>query len=242
VRAKARHQLKQDKFSRTTIQVAEKTVHWSAEHKTKLIAGAAVLAAATALVLGGWYYSDRQDTKASADFGRAIQVLDEPVRPAGTPPQPDMPSFASGKERASEARKQFQAIMDQYPHTRAADFSRYFVGVTAAELGDHAAAERELKEVAGYHNRDLSSLAKLALAGLYRDSNRTSEAVALYKQLVEKPSQTVGKSTAQIQLAETYQSAGMTADAKKQYQQVQKDAPQSEAAQLASAKLQDLGK
>ncbi|MBO0911703.1 MAG: tetratricopeptide repeat protein [Acidobacteria bacterium] len=242
MRAQARHQLKRDKFSRTTIQVAEKTVHWSVEHKAKLVAGAAVVAAATAVVLGGWYYLDRQDTKASADFGKAIEVVGEPVRPAGMPAQPDMPSFASARERATEAHKQFQAIVNKYPHTRAADFSRYFLGVTAAELGDHAAAERELKQAAGYHNQDLSSLAKLALAGLYRDTDRTTEAVALYKKLLEKPTHAVSKSAAQMALAETYQSAGMNADAKKQYEQIQKEAPQSEAAQLASTKLQDLGK
>jgi hypothetical protein len=32
----------------------------------------------------------------------------------------------------------------------------------------------------------------------------------------------------------------LTAEAKKQYEQIQKDAPQSQAAQLASAKLQEL--
>jgi tetratricopeptide (TPR) repeat protein len=240
VRAEVRRQLKQDKFSRTTIEVAERTVHWSVEHKSKLIAGAAVVLVVAAAVVGGWYYLEQQDEKASVDFGKAQQVMDEPIRAPGAPAQADQPSFASAKERATEAQKQFQAIIDKYPHTRAADFSRYFLGVTAAQLGDTAAAERELKTVAGYHNVDLSSLAKMALAGVYRDANRTKDAVDIYKQLIAKPSQTVSKDTAGMQLAETYQAAGMTADAKKQYEQIQKEAPQSEAAQLASAKLQEL--
>ncbi len=240
MRAEVRHQLKQDRFSRATIQVAEKTVHWSVEHKSKLIAAGVVLVVLAAAVAGGWYYVQRQDEQASVDFGRALQVMDEPVRPAGMPPQPDNPSFASAQERNTEARKQFQAIVDKYPHTHVADFSRYFLGVTSAQLGDTATAERELKTVASYHNRDLAALAKLALAGIYRDTNRTKEAVDLYKQLMDKPSTTVSKSAAQIQLAETYQAAGMAADAKKQYEQIQKDAPQSGAAQLASAKLQEL--
>jgi outer membrane protein assembly factor BamD (BamD/ComL family) len=64
--------------------------------------------------------------------------------------------------------------------------------------------------------------------------------VELYKQIIEKPPQTVSKSAAEIQLAETYQAAGMTVDAKKQYEQIQKEAPQSAAGQMASAKLQEL--
>ena len=240
MRAQERHQLKQDKFSKTTMQVAEKTAHWTVEHKTTLTVAGVVAAIAAAAVIGGWYYLQQQDQKASVDFGKALQTMDEPVRPAGMPPQPDTPSFASAKERATEANKQFQAIINKYPHTHVADFSHYFLGVTSAQLGDNAAAERELKNVAGYHNHDLSSLAQLALAGVYRDTNRTKDAIELYKQLVQNPSQTVSKSTAEIKLAETYDDAGMKSDAQKLYEQIQKEAPQSEAAQLASAKLQQL--
>jgi predicted negative regulator of RcsB-dependent stress response len=241
VRAQARHQLKQDRFSRATMHAAEQTVHWTVEHQGKLIIAGIIIALVVAAVLGAWYYSERQDERASVEFGKALQTFDMPVRTAGMPPQADSPSFASAKERATEAHKQFQDLASKYPHTHVADFSRYFLGVTSSQMGDSAAAERELKTVANYHNRDLSSLAKLALAGVYRDTNRTSDAVNLYKQLMEKPSQTVSKAAAEFQLAETYQGAGMTADAKKQYEQIQKEAPaQSEANQLASAKLQEL--
>ncbi len=240
MRAETRHQLKQDRFSRTTIQVAEQTVHWTAEHKNKLIAGGIVLVVVVAAALGSWYYLEQQDDKASVDFGKAVRVLDTPVRPAGMPSQPEYPTFASSQERATDAHKQFQAIVDKYPHTHSADFSRYLLGVTSASLGDNAAAERQLKAVADGHNSDLSALAKLALASVYRNTNRTKDAVDLYKQLMDKPSETVGKLAAEVQLAETYQAAGMNADAKKQYEQVQKEAPKSEAARQASANLQEL--
>jgi tetratricopeptide (TPR) repeat protein len=240
LRAEARHKLKEDRFSRATLEAAEKTAHWSAEHKNKLIAAGIVLILIVAAVIGGWYYLEQQNQKASVELGQALQVMDEPIRPAGMPPQPDYPSFASVQERATEAHKQFQAIANKYPHTHAANFSHYFLGVTSAQMGDDVAAERELKSVAGYRNRDLSSLAKLALAGIYRDTNRTKDAIEIYKQLAQKPSSTVSKGAAEIELAETYQAAGMKADAQKQYEQIQKEAPQSGAAQLASAKLQEM--
>jgi len=240
VRAETRRSLKTDRFSKATLQAAEQTVHWTVEHRNKIIVAAVVVVVVVAAVLGGWYYLQQQDEKASVDFSKAVQTADSPIRPAGMPPQPDYPSFASSKERATEAHKEFQAIVDKYPHTHAADFARYFLGVTSADLGDNVSAERELKTVAGYYNADLSALAKLALASVYRNTNRTKDAVEIYKQLIAKPEQTVGKSTAQVQLAETYQNAGMTAEARKQYEQIQKDAPQSEAAQLASAKLQEM--
>lgn len=241
MRAETRHQLKQDKFRGATIHAAEQTVHWTVEHQSKLIVAGIIVALVIAAIIGAFYYNERQDEKASVDFGKALQTFDMPVRPAGMPAQPDYPSFASTKERAIEAHKQFQDLADKYPHTHVADFSRYFVGVTSAQLGDNAAAERELKTVADFHNRDLSALAKLALAGVYRDTNRTKDSIDVYKGLMEKPSQTVSKEAAEFQLAETYQGAGMTADAKKQYEQILKEAPaQSEANQLASSKLQEL--
>lgn len=240
MRAKARHQLKEDRFSKTTMAVAEKTVDWSTEHKRTVIVAGAALVVVIAAVFGGWYYYEKQDAKASVEFGKALQVMDEPLRAAGAPADPSMPSFASAKERATEAHKQFQAILDRYPHTHVADFSHYFLGVTSADMGDNAAAERELKIVAGYRNRNLSNLAKLALAGLYRDTNRTKDAVDTYNQIIAKPSETVTKGAAEIELAKTYQAAGMTADAKKQYEQIQKESPQTVAAQLAASKLQEL--
>lgn len=239
MRAEARRRLKQDQFSKTTLQVAEQTVDWSVEHKGKVIAGAVIFAVIIAAVVGGWYYVQQQDEKASVDFTKAVQTLDTPLRPAGMPAQPDNPSFASSTERATEAHKQFQAIADKYPHTHAADYAHYFLGVTSESLGDNAAAERELKTVAGYHNADLASLAKMALASLYRDTGRTKDALDIYKQLIQKPTSTVGKSAAEMHLAETYQAAGMTAEAKKQYQQLQKDDPTG-AGQLAAEKLQEM--
>ena len=220
--------------------MAEQTVHWSVEHKSKLMAAIGAIVVLAAVVAGGWYYLDQQDDKASVDFGKAVQTLDTPLRLAGMPAQPEYPSFASSRERATEARKQFQAVVDKYPHTRSADFSRYFLGVTSSDLGDNATAERELKAVADGRNSNLSALAKLALAAVYRNTNRTRDAVSLYKQLIDKPTETVGKTAAEVQLAETYQAAGMNADAKKQYEQIQKDDPKSPAAQLAGQKLQQL--
>lgn len=240
MRAETRRQLKQDKFSRTTIQVAEQTVHWSVEHKGKIVVGAIVAVVLISAALGGWYYLAQQDEKASVDLSQAVQTLNTPIRPAGMPAQPNDPSFASLTERATEAHKQFQTLVDKYPHTRAADFGHYFLGVTSATLGDNVAAERDLKAVAGYHNADLSALAKMALASLYRNTNRSQEAINLYKQLMQSPTSTVGKTATEVQLAETYQDMGNTAEAKKLYEQIKKENPQGDVGQFADSKLQEM--
>jgi tetratricopeptide (TPR) repeat protein len=240
VRAETRHQLKQDRFSRVTIGAAEATVHWSVEHKSKLLIVSVLVLVIAAAGVGGWYYLNRQDQKASFDLSQAVRVLDTPLRPEGMPPQADYVSFASSKERATEAHKKFRAIVDKYPHTRSGEIARYFLGLTSASLGDNVAAERELKTVAAAHNEDLSALARFALASVYRNSNRNKEAIDVYKKLIEKPASTVGKVMTQLELAATYQSDQQPLEAKRLYEQVQKENPSTQAAQMASQKLQDL--
>jgi TolA-binding protein len=83
-------------------------------------------------------------------------------------------------------------------------------------------------------------VARLALAQLYGNTNRTKDAVSLYQELMNKPTTSVSKVTAQLQLAELYQNSNQPLDAKRVYEQVKKDNPNTEAAQLASQKLQEL--
>ena len=240
MRAETRHRLKEDKFSRATIGAAEATVHWSEEHKSRLIVGAVVVAVVLAATIGGWYYLNQQDQKASMLLNQAVRTMDTQLRPAGAPAEPDIPSFSSAKERTTAAHKQFQATVDQYPHTRTAEFARYFLGLTSSQLGDNAAAEVDLKAVASTHNEDLAALAKLALAAVYRNKNRTKDAIDLYNQLIAKPTRSVGKAMVQMELADTYASTQQPADAKRVYEQIQKENPASEVAQLATQKLQQL--
>jgi TolA-binding protein len=237
VRAETRHQLKQDAFSRVTLEAAEKTAHWSVEHKSTLAIAVAAVVVILALVLGGWYYLSTQDEKASLEFSQAVRTMDTPLRPASQPAQPDVPTYTSAKERSEAAKKQFQAIADKYPHTRTGDMAHYFLGVIGAELGDTATAEQNFKDVAAKGNRELSSVAKLALASLYGNTNRTKDAIAIYQELIAKPTASVSKVSAQLQLADLYQASNQPLEAKRVYEQVKKDNPSTEAGQLATQKL-----
>jgi tetratricopeptide (TPR) repeat protein len=240
LRAETRHQLKQDAFSRVTIGAAEKTAHWSVEHRNTLTIAGIAVAVIVAAVLGGWYYLSKQDEKASFELSVAVRTLDAPLRPAGAPAQPDSPSFASAQERAEAGKKQFQAIMDKYPHTRTADMARYFLGVTSESAGDNAGAESNFKAVVSTGNKELASVAKLALAALYGNTNRSKDAVALYQELINQPTASVGKVTAELHLAELYQTTNQPLDAKRLYEQIKKDNPGADAVAIATQKLAEL--
>jgi tetratricopeptide (TPR) repeat protein len=100
-------------------------------------------------------------------------------------------------------------------------------------LNDNAAAEHGLQEASGSSNADLAALGKFALASVYRAEKKDTQAVDLYKQLIDKPTIVVSKATAQLELAGFYESRQKPEDAKKIYDQVAKDNPSSEAASLA---------
>jgi TolA-binding protein len=240
VRAETRHQLKQDAFSRVTIDAAERTAHWSVEHRQTLIISVVAAAVVLAAVLGGWYYLSTQDEKASLELAQAVRAMDTQLRAAGAPEQPDFPTFTSAKERAETATKKFQAIVDKYPHTRTADMAHYFLGVNAAILSNNAAAESNFKQVISAGNREVAAVAKSALASLYAQSNRAKEAIALDQDLINKPTASVSKVSAQLQLADIYQSSNQPLEAKRTYEQIKKENPGTEVGQLASQKLTEL--
>ncbi len=237
MRAETRHQLKQDRFSKVTFEAAGNAAHWSEEHKSTIVVVTIAVIAVAAIALGGWYYINQQDEKASVELSTAVRTFETPVRPAGTPAQPEFESFASSQERATAARKQFQAIVDKYPRTHTADMARYFVGLASSQLGEYPAAERSLQETAGSSNADLAALGKFALASVYRAENKDTQAIDIYKQLIAKPTIVVSKATAQIELAGFYESRQKPDEAKKIYEQVAKDNPSTEAASLAQRRI-----
>ncbi len=238
VRSYTRQQLKQDAF---TTQTAE-TISWAVGHRSKLVVAGIVVAVALGVLGGGWAYITYRDQQAQAQLSQAIEKYNEPIRPAGTPATPDIPSFGSVQERAKVTNAEFTGIADKYSHTQSAAVARYFAGITARDMGDNTAAEKDLREVASGRYHEIASLAKMALAAVYHDSSKNLQAVDLYKELIDHPTTSVGKSTAQLALASLYVSMARPDDARHIYEQMQKETPGSTIAQLAGQRLQQLSK
>ncbi|HME35271.1 MAG TPA: tetratricopeptide repeat protein [Candidatus Sulfotelmatobacter sp.] len=236
MRSYTRHQLKENAFAETTAD----TISWAVEHRSKLTAAAIVVAVVAAVVLGGWAYVNYRDQQASQELSGALQKYQAPIRAAGEPASPEMLSYASAVERAKAANADFMRIADKYSFTRNGRMARYFAGITLHDMGDNAGAEKQLQRVAGSMDKEVGSLAKLALASLYQDGGKTQQAIDLYKGLIEKPTTSVGKTTAQFELANLYETNHQPLEARKLYEQMQKDNPTGSIGQLASQKLQTL--
>lgn len=227
-----RHQLKEDRLA----DAAKGTVHWAVVHRGKLIAASVIVGLLLAAGLGGWAFLRHRDAQASVALGAAMRTYNTPLRSPESPAQPGVASFTSAKERALAAQKEFLEIASKYSYTRSAEVARYMAGLVAVDLGDAAAAERDLKAIAGSHNRDLAPLAKMAMASLYRSLKREADAVKLYKELIEQPTRTVPKSMAQLELAKMYE-VSQPAEAMRIYQQIKAENPNGPAAQLAEGRM-----
>jgi tetratricopeptide (TPR) repeat protein len=215
------------------------TVSWAVEHRKTLITAAVIAGIVLAIALGTWYYLQNQEQMASTELGHALRTYEAQIAPPGTPAQPGITTFPSARDRARAAQTEFRTIAAKYKHTHSGELARYFAALTDADLGNNSAAEQELKDLTGVHNQDLAALSKMALASIYRNMNRDSDAIALYKQLIDHPAPAVSKAQAQLELADVY-AAKQPQEAKKLYEQIAKENPTGPAAQLANTRIGEL--
>jgi predicted negative regulator of RcsB-dependent stress response len=236
VRTSERHQLKHDRFAETT----KDTISWAVEHRSVLVWSIVAAVIVVAAVVGsGWYWNYRNQD-ASAALGKAMETYNAPLRPPNAPASAETLSFVSAQERARAAHTEFQQIADRYRHTKTGKVAGYMAALTAIDMGDNKAGEEGLKQVAESGDKDLSSLAKMALAGVYRNTGRQKDALQLYKDMVEHPTGSVSKPMAQLELASLYEATNQGADASRLYDEIVKKNPRSTAAALAQQHLQGL--
>ena len=226
-----RHALKKDKFA----QAAASSASWVGEHRSTVMRWIVLGAVALLVVIGGLIGWSFRSSAADNALGAAMDVYNTPLAMPGEPAQSGV--YNTAAERAKAANAKFMAVADQYGWMKQGKMARYFAGITDQELGQNAQAETELKAVAGSWNRNLGNLAKVALAGLYHQTGRDSQAIDLYNQIIAKPSTTVPVSAAQLDLADLYAAEGKRDQARALWAKVQDSDKQGAAGEIAQEKL-----
>lgn len=193
-------------------------------------AAAVLILCIVALIYWSW-----SSTKADSALGAALDTYDAPLAQPGAPAENGI--YATASERSKAANQQFLAVAHQYGWLPEGGKAHYFAGITDQELGQTGAAEAELKIAAGAWDRNLANLAKLALAGLYHQTNRDGEAIDLYNALAAKPSDTVSAAIAQLDLADLYAATGKQDQAKALWAKVKDADKEGAAGSIASQKL-----
>ncbi len=226
-----RHALKKDKFAQATAS----SVSWVSGHRSGVLRWATVAVVVLAAVIGGLVFWNMRTNAADSALGAAIDTYGAALAIPGAPPENGVYGTAADRSRA--ANKQFVAVADRYGWLPEGAKAHYFAGITYQELGEATTAETELKAAADAWDRNLSNLAKLALANVYHQTARDPQAIDLYNQLIAKPSETVSTSVAQLDLADLYAASGKQKEARDLWAKV-KDADKDGAAgSIAAQKL-----
>jgi predicted negative regulator of RcsB-dependent stress response len=231
VDTQTRHALKQDKFA----QAAASGADWISGHRSGVVRWTVTVAAILAVGIGAFVFWSMRSSAAEAALGRAIDLYDTPLAEPGAPAEAGV--YTAAAARAKEANREFVAIAHDYSGTTEGTKARYFAGVTYIELGQNGNAETELKAAAGSWNLNVANLAKLALAGLYHQTNRNSQAISLYNELAAKPSTTVSAGVAQLALADLYVDEGKQDQARLIWAKVRDADKDGAAGQIAEQKL-----
>jgi tetratricopeptide (TPR) repeat protein len=225
--------LKQDKFITTTSHGLE----WASENrKSVLVTVALLLAVILVFVLSIVVYNSRSEA-ASVAFGDAMQAYQTPLAAPGQAVPPGVRTYDTAIARAKASNALFLSVANKYGMTPDGQNARYFAGLTYVEAGQYQQAEDTLKKIANGWNSDLSGLAKLALADLYRTTGRDPQAIAIYTQLAQKGTTTVPPGLAKLQLADLYQAEGKTAEAREIYAKLKDSDPKGAAGAAAAEKL-----
>ena len=229
-----RHALKKDKFAQATAS----SVSWVSVHRSGVMRWAISAAVVLVAVVGGLVFWSLRSTAADSALGAALDTYDAALAVPGAPAENGV--YATAADRSKAANKQFVAVAQQFGWLPDGAKAHYFAGITYQDLGQTASAETELKAAAGawsWGDRNLSNLAKLALAGLYHQTARDPQAINIYNALAAKPSETVSASVAQLDLADLYAAAGKQDQARAIWAKV-KDADKDGAAgSIAAQKL-----
>lgn len=229
--SQTRHALKQDKFVQTTQQ----GVDWVGEHRSTVIRWSIAGVVVLALIIAGIVVYNQRSEAAEAALGSALDVYSSPLAQPGEPAPAG--TYATAADRAKVANKQFVQVAEQYSWLPEGAKAHYFAGLTYQELGQTASAETELKKAADAWDKNLSSLAKYALAGFYHETGRDAQAISLYNDLIAKPTDAVPAFTSQLALADLYQAEGKNEQARQIWAKIKDADKTGSAGSIAAEKL-----
>ncbi len=228
-----RQKLKQDHF----VQATTHGLHWAGENRNSVITTSILLLAVIILGVGSVAVYNHRSDEAANQFSAGMLVYSAPIAAPGEPVAPGTQTYATALDRAKAAHALFTATADKYGMTAPGRNARYFAALTAIDMGQTASAESALNQLAGGMDKDVASLAKVALASLYHQTGRDQEAVNEYKRIIEKPTDVETAGMAQLQLATLYESIHQPDKAKEIYAQMKDKDPKSVAGEAAAQRL-----
>lgn len=207
---KRAQELKHDAFRDKTMVAVDKLGNKLEGKGRTILYGLGVL---VALLLLFWFWNARSNRKAQEAYqalGRAIEQSTAPVTPSPSPGATEL-SYATEKERAEHAVREFQAVAAKYgdPYR---EMAKYFIAANKLSLNRNEGLS-ELEALTKSGNDEVATMAKFALAQAREEDSQYDAAAALYSELAKKNSTVIPADTANLRLAAIYEKQGKKKEA-----------------------------
>lgn len=226
----------QTRHSGSFARAGSRNLSWLEQNRALAIRLSVVVVFIVLVVLAFSLWSSNQASKAKALFNQAMEIYDSPLKQPGEPPMPDTKTYSSAAARGRAANPIFTEAAEKYSSTEAGKNARYFAGLTAEDMGDRTSAEADLNKASNVGDKGLEALAKMALASLYVQTGRSSQAATLYRELIAHPTLTVSADAARLALASSEETTNPQ-DARVLYAKVKDNDKTGAAGEIASEKL-----
>ena len=240
MKAKERHDLKQNEFAETTVHA----LGWVSAHRSNLV----VIGVAAVVVLaavGGYTWWQRTTAdRAGALLGAARAVVQSPIAPAPTVPGATQQAgtFPDETARLDAALKAYEQVVAEYPGTDAALTARYAMAALLLEGGRAAEALEKFDQVAAEAGSSFyGPLARLGRGQALVAQGQFDDAIALFTELSADRTSELPLDGILIQLARASAKAGRTDDARAAFKRLVDEFPASTYANEARQELARLG-
>jgi predicted negative regulator of RcsB-dependent stress response len=194
-----RKELKTDKFA---LEV-EHGVEYVQEHKQQVLRYSLIALVVIVLGVGIYFFRQHQNAVREDALREALSLQDAVVN---QPASEGRKSFPTEDAKSQALKKALTEVAGKHSGTDQGEVAQYYIGTIDADKGDIASAEKSFKQVADSGNANYASLAKLALAPIYKSQGKTADGEKVLRSIVDHPTLFVSKEEATIVLAQYMQS------------------------------------
>ena len=204
------------------------------------IGGGVVLGIAL-LILFAALWKRAQAGRSQDELSRALKVYNAEILEVDADPDNDKtPSFASEALRLEAAKEGFEALLDDYGSSAAAQVATVYLGEIAAEEGDAATARslwgQFLDENAGHA---LAATVELSLVSLDREEGRLEEVAARLESQLDAVDRSLPEDVVLFELGQILEKLGRDQDAQDKFQRLVDDHPRSPYTARAQQRLRE---
>lgn len=222
-----KRQIKEDEF----VSTLERVVTWANARRDEVRIAAGVVVVLGAAAAAFFYFQGQRAREAESAYQEALDIWRAPVE-AELPPSADKPTgqvFATADEKYKSAAAAFEGVERRYPSRPEAESARYYAALCRERLKQYDEAEKGLKALADRKagTRLEPTVARIALADLYRQRGQVDKAVESYRAVVADRDFPFPRDYALMSLAATLEQANRLAEARASYKRLTEDFPAS---------------